>query len=493
MTVNSEHCDPKRITRFLDHELSHDALTELQRHLDSCVSCQSQLDDSTATTATWMAAAESLRDEPHDMESMSTVLTRGEAAEITRHVTDDGVRRVVELLAPTDNPQMLGRIGTYEVAGVIGSGGNGIVLKAHDPALNRYVAIKVLAPHLASSGAARQRFAREAQAAAAVVHENVIAIHGVAESQGMPYLVMPYERGQSLQRRIDDNGPLGVTEILRIGFQMASGLAAAHSQGLVHRDIKPANILLADGVERVTITDFGLARATDDASMTRSGVIAGTPQYMSPEQARGDSIDHRSDLFSFGSVLYTMCTGHPPFRAETSYGTLQRICQTRPRSILQSNAEVPSWLCRLVDKLHAKDPSERISSAGELADLLGQCLAHVQQPEAQRLPVILSRKETRDRSNKRLGLAAISGTLLLLAAIVVTGIQPSRNVKPSSNENLVPHASSTENAEEATTSLQQSQQSMPAWDDEVAESLLEVEEELDSLEHRASSLFGDPY
>jgi len=157
-----------------------------------------------------------------------------------------------------------------------------------------------------------------------------------------------------LQRRIDDNGLLGVIETLRIGLQVASGLAAAHAQGLVHRDIKPANILLADGVERVTITDFCLARATDDASMTRSGMIAWTPQYMSPEQARGDSIDHRSDLFSFGSVLYAMCTGHPPFRAETSYGTLQRICQAQPRPIRQSNPDIPLWLCRLIDKLHAK-------------------------------------------------------------------------------------------------------------------------------------------
>ncbi len=231
MSVDSQQCDPTRIACFLEGELPLDALTELQRHLDSCTSCQTQLDDSTATVAMWQSAAESLHDESIDMESISTVLTRGEADELAKHVTDDGVRRVVELLAPTDDPQMLGRIGSYEIAGVTGSGGNGIVLKAHDPALNRYVAIKVLAPHLASSGAARQRFAREAQAAAAVVHENVIAIHGVAESQGMPYLVMPYERGQSLQRRIDDNGPLGLIEILRIGLQMASGLAAAHSQG----------------------------------------------------------------------------------------------------------------------------------------------------------------------------------------------------------------------------------------------------------------------
>jgi serine/threonine-protein kinase len=167
----------------------------------------------------------------------------------------------------------------------------GVVLKAFDAALNRYVAIKLLSPYLGSSGAARSRFSREAQAAAAVVHDNVIEIYGVADADGLPYLVMPYVRGPSLQRRLDDQGPLALVEILRIGMQTASGLAAAHAQGLVHRDVKPGNILLADGVERVKLTDFGLARAADDASLTKTGIIAGTPQYMSPEQARGESVE----------------------------------------------------------------------------------------------------------------------------------------------------------------------------------------------------------
>ena len=194
------------------------------------------------------------------------------------------------VLAPTDDPRMMGRLGVYEVSGVIGSGGMGVVLKGHDRALERTVAIKVLAPHLASSGAARKRFAREAKAAAAVLHPNVMAIHGVANDAELPYLVMPYMRGQSLQNRLDAQGPMQTVEILRVGGQIAAGLAAAHAQGLVHRDIKPANIMLAQGLERVAITDFGLARAVDDATMTRSGVVAGTPQYMSPEQARGESL-----------------------------------------------------------------------------------------------------------------------------------------------------------------------------------------------------------
>ena len=281
---------------------------------------------------------------------------------------------------------MLGRWGTYEVVGVVGTGGMGVVLKAFDAALNRYVAIKVLAPHLGSSGAARKRFSREAQASAAVVHDNVIEIYDVAETAGLPYLVMPYVRGPSLQRRLDDGGPMALAEILRVGMQAAAGLAAAHAQGLVHRDVKPANILLADGIERVKLTDFGLARAADDASLTKTGVIAGTPQYMSPEQARGEAVDQRSDLFSLGSVLYAMCTGRPPFRAETSYGVLRRITDEEPRPIREINPEIPEWLCQIVAKLMAKRPDDRFQSAQEVAKLLEECLAHVQQPTVVPLP-----------------------------------------------------------------------------------------------------------
>src|SRR5437588_6254974 len=145
-----------------------------------------------------------------------------------------------------------------------------------------------------------------------------MGFHAVEEAGPVPYLVMEYVRGSSLQDRLDQSGPLELKEILRIGMQIASGLAAAHAQGLVHRDIKPANILLENGVERVKLTDFGLARAVDDASLTQSGVVAGTPMYMSPEQADGLPVDCRSDLFSLGSVLYAMCTGRPPFRAPSA-------------------------------------------------------------------------------------------------------------------------------------------------------------------------------
>lgn len=283
----------------------------------------------------------------------------------------------LDFLAPADDPQALGRLGPYTVTETIGRGGMGIVLKAHDPKLNRVVAIKVLAPELAANSTARKRFLREAQAAAAVVHQHVVTIHAVDDDR-LPYLVMECIDGQSLQEKIDRAGHLELKEILRIGQQVAAGLAAAHASGLMHRDVKPANILLENGVQRVRITDFGLARAVDDVDMTKPGEVAGTPQYMSPEQAQGLPMDARSDLFSLGCVLYAMCTGRPPFRAETTLGIMRRVCEETPRSIREVNPDVPQWLVEIIDRLLAKQPTERFQSAQEVADLLGHYLAQVQ-------------------------------------------------------------------------------------------------------------------
>ncbi len=257
------------------------------------------------------------------------------------------------------------------------------------------------------------------------MHEHVVPIQTVDEEHGLPYLVMPVVEGKSLEQRVAATGPLEVKEVLRIGRQIASGLAAAHAQGLVHRDVKPANILLENSVERVLITDFGLARAADDANMTQSGVIAGTPQYMSPEQARGNDVDHRSDLFSLGSVLYFMCAGRSPFRAETTMGVLNRIANDTPRPLRMINSDVPVWLQDIIDRLLEKDPARRFQSAAETADLLGQWLAHVQQPDVAPRPADIEKQLTSSsgrRSGSRIrnvALAFLGGLLLLAAAVVI--------------------------------------------------------------------------
>jgi WD40 repeat protein len=328
-------------------------------------------------------------------------------------------------LAPSQKPGSLGRLDHYEVLEVVGTGGMGVVLRAFDEKLHRVAAIKVLAPQMAANGTARKRFVREAQAAAAVAHDHVVAIHAVEEAGPVPYLVMHYVAGISLEDRVKQGGPLELKEILRIGIQTAAGLAAAHAQGLVHRDVKPANILLENGVQRVKITDFGLARAVDDASLTQSGVIAGTPMFMSPEQARGEMVDHRSDLFSLGSVLYTLCTGHPPFRAGNTMAVLKRVCEDTPRPIREVNADIPDWLAAIIAKLHAKDPAGRIQSAAEVAELLSQHLAHLQQPHVVPVPApvaMASRERQRPEPSGRSRSRLARKTMVAAAAVLFVAI-----------------------------------------------------------------------
>jgi len=292
-----------------------------------------------------------------------------------RHETEAGQsanadRDILEFLDTADSADALGRLGSYEVIEVVGRGGMGVVFKARDPALNRLVAIKVLAPHYADDQHARQRFLQEARAAAAINHLHIVTIHSVEESTGLPFIVMELVSGDSLQQRIDERGPLGLPEILRIGRQVAHGLAAAHAGKLIHRDIKPANILLEPGSLRVKITDFGLAGTVGDASVTQSGVLAGTPSYMSPEQASAKPIDRRADLFCLGSVMYAMCTGRPPFEGGSTADIIQQVRDADPTPVQQINPEIPDWLVVIVARLHAKDPADRYQSAVEVARLL---------------------------------------------------------------------------------------------------------------------------
>lgn len=304
--------------------------------------------------------------------------------------TDKELELSLSFLQPCSTPgrlgKLVGKVGEYEVIEIVGQGGMGAVLRAFDTKLSRIVAVKIMAAELAANPMAVKRFLREAQSAAAIHHEHVVTIHAIDDTHRPPFIVMQYVEGLTLQQKIDNQGALELKQVLRIGSQMAAGLAAAHKHGLIHRDVKPANVLLENGVERVKITDFGLARAADDLEMTQTGIIAGTPQYMSPEQARGEPVDARSDLFSLGSVLYTMCTGRPAFRAETTMGVLKRVCDEEPRLIREVNPEVPEWLAAIIGKLLEKNPADRFQAASEVAELLSQHLAHLQNPAHTPLP-----------------------------------------------------------------------------------------------------------
>jgi len=432
MNNRKSKCNDQSLIDLLQAE--DDGVPAVAEHLEHCQQCQARMEVLAADPQQWRIARQSLSCNQLDAFDDDDFERTWTAKQFHRTQSAWPESVVKQLLSPPSHPEMLGRIGRYEVERVIGSGGMGIVFKAFDTELNRPVAVKVLAPYLAGSGAARKRFAREARAAAAIVHEHVVPIHNVETDSETPFLVMHYVAGESLQQRLDREGPLELCEILRIGLQTAAGLAAAHAQGLVHRDVKPSNILLEMGIERTLLTDFGLARASDDASLTHTGYHPGTPQYMSPEQARGDSVDVRSDLFSLGSVLYAMCTGRAPFRADTSYGILRRITDTEPRPIREVNPAIPEWLELLIAKLHSKSPDDRIGSARELHHVLEQCLAHVQQPLAVMLPESLQQQDKSPPHTTKFARRSVATVCIGLLLLGVVGLA----LFPRNNGNLSP-------------------------------------------------------
>jgi serine/threonine protein kinase len=282
----------------------------------------------------------------------------------------------IGFLAPPREPGELGRLGSYRVLKILGSGGMGIVFQAEDLNLKRMVALKAMKSHIAAKPDNRQRFLREAQLAAAIEHDHVITIYQVGEDRGIPFLAMKLLQGESLEDRIDrlnkSGSRLELAEILRIGREIAEGLAAAHARGLIHRDIKPANVWLEAGRDRVKIVDFGLARAAteEDGRLTQEGMLIGTPAYMSPEQADGAPLDHRADLFSLGCVLYRMGTGRLPFKGKNTMAMLMALATKRPVPPQRLNPELPPALSDLVMELLTKDPAGRPQSAREVADTL---------------------------------------------------------------------------------------------------------------------------
>jgi serine/threonine protein kinase len=263
------------------------------------------------------------------------------------------------------------KLGVYRVVRELGRGGMGIVLEADDEELHRRVAVKVLVRERAQDPAAKARFLQEARAAAAIEHENVVPIYHVGEDSGVPFIVMPLLRGESLDARLQRDGGLPPAEVIRLGREVTAGLAAAHARGLVHRDIKPANIWLASETGKAILLDFGLARAADGAeALTAPGVVPGTPAFMAPELLDGKPADARSDLFSLGATLYRCATGQPAFAGPTLTAILKAVAAHEPPPPRQVCATVPGPLSELIMRLLAKSPSVRPQSAQQvLADL----------------------------------------------------------------------------------------------------------------------------
>jgi serine/threonine protein kinase len=348
-------------------------LALLEQHLASCTQCRQRLETLTNAAAIVPPGAPRWRSQSLSSAALQQAVRHLQNENLTDSVLPeapplDSAR--LSFLRRTDRPGFLGRLGNYDVRRVIGYGGMGIVLEALDPVLKRSVAIKMLSPWMVLSEETRSRFLREAQSAAALVHENVVIIHAVEQVEGMPFLVLEHVPGQSLASRLDREGRLPLPEAIRIGSEVAQGLAAAHAKGLVHRDIKPGNILLVEGSGRAKIADFGLAKGADEDAMTIPGTLLGTPEFMSPEQAAGRPANERSDLFSLGVVLYVMATGVSPFRGQSLAETLDRVRACQPQPLHQLDPQIPQWFAALVHRLLAYEPSQRPASAAEVARLL---------------------------------------------------------------------------------------------------------------------------
>lgn len=294
-------------------------------------------------------------------------------AEIDTADIDDPVEDYYKLFTPSELPDSLGLLGDFEIRHLCGQGGFAAVFKAIDTKLNRLVAVKILSPRLSKSSSQRKRFSREALALSGLKHRNVVNIYAVFE-EPLPYMIMEFVDGWTLDELIKRDGRLGLPKILELARQLARGLAAIHEKGLIHRDIKPVNIMVEnESGGTIRITDFGIARTIDDNNLTRTGLVAGTPMFMSPEQVKGSRLDKLTDMFSLGSVLYFLATGSPPFRGSNLYSIIRGVADHSPQPVSELNPDLPVWFDGIIRKLMDKEPEKRFQSAAELADLLDLC------------------------------------------------------------------------------------------------------------------------
>ena len=370
MTVDA--CLDETVTnQLLLGTLPAEIAESAEEHLLNCDSCLARI-QATSRFAVEDELLRSLRAEPETtlqppgLEPLVEELEKlGSSAQIAASAHEE-IRKIVGKPHADDE---LGRLAHFRILEVLGAGGMGIVFKAEDGNLNRIVAVKAMRPSLAVDPEAKHRFRREAMAVAAFEHDHVVTVYQVEEDNGIPFFAMQWLEGESLRHRLLRDGKLSVSESLRITREIATGLAAAHERGLLHRDIKPDNVWLQAPGGRVKILDFGLVRSIEErSSLTHSGAILGTPEYMAPEQACGEEVDERCDLFSVGCVLYHMLTGQPPFRERNVVATLVAVSNARVEPPHVVDKQIPRDVSELTAKLLKRAPEERISSARALVE-----------------------------------------------------------------------------------------------------------------------------
>ncbi len=383
---------PSDLRRLLQPGLPEAEAVPLRDHLHACPACRQLWQDlQTETVAghtppSLHAAEDTNAGQPAQSASSAIAWSSeimlegsgGQRAPAPPKPPSAAATRSFSFLSPPNEPDELGRLAHYRITGLLGEGGMGFVFDAFDTHLHRRVALKVLKPELAANLSFRERFLLEARAAAALPDEHIITIYQVGLENDVPFLAMKFLYGESLEQRLRRDGRLPANEVMRIGREIALGLSAAHDRGLIHRDIKPANLWLetppppsSEDFYRVKILDFGLARPINDARhLTATGLIVGTPQYLSPEQARGKALDHRCDLFSLGIVLYRMATGLLPFDGADTLAQLTALAVAEPQPIAELAPDVPPPLRQLIHQLLARDPANRPQTARAVAEAL---------------------------------------------------------------------------------------------------------------------------
>ncbi len=415
------HCPTTReLEELFSGDLSAGARQALNAHLEECDGCRQALDRLSDDPELREWAREVPPTDLHegDGPGLARLLEIGAKLGAPSSVGEGRASDppTLEFLGPPRHEGDLGMLGPYRVLELLGHGGMGIVLRACDDVLDRMVALKVLRPALAH-GRDRIRFVREARAAAQVRHDHVVEVHAVVNpADGLPYIVMEYLAGPTLAEAIRRAGRLGPREAASVALQVAEGLVAAHAAGLVHRDIKPSNVMLDPAKGRTKITDFGLARpAGESGDVTQEGSTVGTPAYMSPEQARGEAVDSRSDVYSLGATLYEALTGEPPFHGKP-HRIIHQVINDEPSPPRALVTAIPADLETICLKSMAKDPSRRYAGSAALSSDLHRFLSG--EPILARPVGPLERAWRWCRNNQRVAVLITLVTLLLVALTV---------------------------------------------------------------------------
>jgi hypothetical protein len=389
-----ERCYPSAILeQLLTGRLNEPDSDRVRAHVSSCAACQAELDRLSDNPALQAWVPQLRKQLPASMEGPALqraleVLRTTPAASAAEETLLPPTGQFLPFLASAQQEGDLGTLGPYRIQAELGRGGMGIVFRAQDTTLGRTVALKVLPPSRMAEPLARQRFLREARAAATLRHDHIVVVYQVGEHDETLFLAMEFLEGETLAARLRRQGALSLEEVLQYARETADGLAAAHRAGLVHRDIKPANLWIEarpgrSPPTRLKVLDFGLARPTEPAeALTQAGVVVGTPDYMSPEQASCEKVDHRSDLFSLGCVLYHLTTGVTPFPGAGLRAVLRGVLLETPRAPRELRGDVPPALAQLIERLLAKDPRDRPQSADEVVEALRALESELPKPPA---------------------------------------------------------------------------------------------------------------